>query len=655
MTSHAEPQNDKTCAREKLKPWTVGLLVLLAIIIGLIFFEKHSKNKKRVWQKGGIPGGADLMPTPSAANQLNSPTDSYHAAVELVKPAVVGISVANAQPFLQAWGTVGHGRPDSAWLNCSRCGPVIIPDLVHRGPVFCPNCGGQITQVPQLQPQAWQQGPSAFCPQFPSALPQAWGRTPIFCPGFPTAQPQAWGQGPSAFCPGFPTAQPQALGRTPMPGFKGLGSGVIISSKGHILTNSHLVSGANAVTVTMFTPQGQKTFPGRVIAHAADRDLAVVKINPGNMALPVAQIGRSSTVRVGDTILALGNPFGLSQTVTSGIVSAVRGSIVIEGHQLNNLIQTDAPVNQGNSGGPLVNLRGEVIAINTAIYSPIQTHTGLGFAVPISQAKEVFASYMTATNRVRQVALSSPGYPNARAYAVAAQPPPEDSPVWLGINIQIMNDIIAEQLKVPVDRGILINQVYKNSPAAAAGVKRGDVIIRFNGRRVTDETMIRTLLADMKPGDKIVLSILRGRKRLDIKFKTAGGAWQAQQAAQQAALFGPTDLLQGSEVETGLAELVSVGLAAITITPEITFAYSLPSTSTGIIATEVEGLSLQCGMKDGDIIKSINNTPTPDLLSFLKIMRSANLRRGLTFSVIRSGRPVQVMIKERSRLFAKGL
>jgi serine protease Do len=404
----------------------------------------------------------------------------------------------------------------------------------------------------------------------------------------------------------------------------------------------------------MFTPNGQKTFPGRVIAQAIDRDLAVVKIEPGNMTLPVAPIGRSSAVRVGDTILAMGNPFGLSQTVTSGIVSAVRGSIAIEGHQLTNLIQTDAPVNQGNSGGPLVNLRGEVIGINTAIYSPIQTHTGLGFAVPIGQAKEVFASYMSSSTSLRQVALNTPGYPGARAYAVAAltpTPPSEDSPVWLGINIQIMNDVIAEQLKVPVDRGILINQVYQNSPAATAGVQRGDVIIRFDGRRVTDETLIRTLLADKKPGDRIVLSVLRGRKRLNIKFKTVGGAWQAKQAA----LFGPTDLLQGSEVETGLAELVSVGLAAITITPELTFAYGLPGNSTGIIATETEGLALKCGMKDGDIIRTVNGIQTPDLLSFLKIMKVGNLRKGVLFSVTRKGQPFQVLIKERPRLFAKGL
>jgi serine protease Do len=528
---------------------------------------------------------------------------------------------------MQAWGMRGQGF-----------GANVLTML-------CPNCGARVTRQPGIP---WTSitcpncGSSMFCPRLPNNFPGGQQQVLIY----PTAQqtpPVTIQNAP------FPSTGQGAV----MPGFQGLGSGVIVSKRGYILTNSHLVSGQRFVTVTLFSPQGQKSFKGQVVVQASDRDLAIIKIDPQNIDLPVVPISNSVTVQVGETVLAFGNPFGLSQTVTSGIVSAVRVSTVIEGHQLNNLIQTDAPINRGNSGGPLVNLRGEVIGINTAIYSPAQTHTGLGFAVPINSAKEVFSSYMDGS--ARKVAMQFLGYSNPRAYPTAGQKTrvPKNAPAWLGVNIQILNDVLAEQLNVPVERGILINEVYANSPAAQAGLKRGDVIIRFDGKRITNETQIRTLLANKKPGDKVKLMILRGRKRLDIKFDTAGGNWwQAQPAVIQNKSI---NLLKNAEIETGAAEIVSLGIAAITITPEIAFTYGLPKDARGIVATETEGLALNCGIKDGDIIKKVNNKSTPDLISFLKAIKKGDLSRGIPFSLIRGGKPVEIVMKEQPQLLPRGL
>jgi len=696
--------SDNTCAKEKLKPWLVGLIVLIIIVIGWMLFGKGWKSKERGWEdkmflgKTNLPARTESGAKPNQAIPGSIPQDSYHNSVELVKPAVVGISLPNAQPFFQKWGTVETQAPDLAWRKCPNCGWVTThPPENPLTPVICPNCQAVIEQNPQVQNQAWLQPP-----QQPQRQTQAWGRgvqgfgpntLTMSCPncamevtrqpGVPWTSITCPNCGSFMFCPRLPnnsivgqgqvwvqpTVQqtpPVAIQNAPvpskvqgaaMPGFQGLGSGVIVSKRGYILTNSHLVSGQRFVTVTLFTAQGQTTFAGEIVAQASDRDLAIVKIDPQNIDLAVAPIGNSDTIQVGDTVLALGNPFGLSQTVTSGIISAVRAYAVIEGHQLNNIIQTDAPINQGNSGGPLVSLGGEVIGINTAIYSPVKTHTGLGFAVPINQAKEVFTSYMDGISQ--KVAMQFLGYSNPRPYLVAGQQNqpntrvPEDAPAWLGINIQILNDVLAEQLNVPVDRGILINEVYANSPAAEAGLKRGDVIIRFDGIRITDETRIRTLLAEKKPGDKVKLTVLRGRKRLEIKFEVAGGAWgQVQPAALQ---NRSANLLKNAEIETGSAEIVSVGIAAVTITPEIAFTYGLPKDTQGVIATETEGLALESGIRDGDIIEKVDNKSTPDLISFLKVIKNGDLSGGITFSLIRRGRPIEIVVKEQPELLPRGL
>lgn len=548
------------------------------------------------------------------------------------------------------------------YLSCPNCSLRINhqPGIPWSG-AKCPSCGTTLAHVIALKSQVnnTQQVWQPFANTQPQAL-QPGVQVPPQVPQNTMAPQQGMAQGTS-----------------------GNGTGVIVSAKGYILTNSHLLNGQTNVVVTIFSAQGQQQIPGQVVANAADRDLAIIKIDTQNLKLSAAPIGNSDTAQVGETVLAFGNPFGLSQTVTSGIVSAIRQSITIEGHQLRNLIQTDAPINQGNSGGPLVNTKGEIIGINTAIYSPAQTHTGLGFAVPINQAKEVFSVYMDVRSAQR-VAMQYLKYSTPRPFlAAGAQqnttptdpnlPPadvvvpkvikrvvptplantPEDAPVWLGINMQVMNDVLAEQLQVPVDRGILINEVYANSPAAVAGLQRGDVIIKFDGRRVTDETIIRTMLAGKKAGDNIRLTILRGKKRIDVKIETYAGAWQ--QAIQQMPKKKPSNLLKGAEIETGSAELTSIGLGAINLTPEVAFSYGLPENTQGVIAAETEGLSLKYGMLDGDMIVGVNGADTPDLLTLLKVIKKCRLSEGIEFSLVRKGQPITVIVKDPRSLVPKGL
>jgi serine protease Do len=488
---------------------------------------------------------------------------------------------------------------------------------------------------PQEQPQAQGQ-------------PQYWGPLNLLAHQL-VEQSQSQAQG-----------QPQALQQQPTPQITqqttgGIGAGIIVSSQGYVLTNYHLVANQTDIKITIFTPNGNQVYPGVLIATDPQNDLAVLQIKtPAPIQLPIAPLGNSDTLTVGDTVLAFGNPFGLAQTVTDGIVSAKRKNITIEGHSLSNLIQTDAPINQGNSGGPLVNINGEVIGINTAVYSPMQTHTGLGFAIPINQAKQVFAKYIDLKSpqavQAQLVAMRWLQCPRGRPVAQVgpqagpvAAAPNEDSPAWMGVEFQLLNDVLAEQLKVPFDRGILINKIFPNSPAAEAGLMGGDVIYRADGTRITDETLIRTFLADKKPGDTVTFAIFRGGNKLNIKVKLAGGS-NAQRVAMVP--LPPDGLLAGSEIEAGTADIVTLGLTVDKITPEVAFAFGLPENTKGVVIAAVEGVAMMQGVEEGDLITAVNGEPVVDLLSLFKCLKKANLTKGVTLDISRKGKLIKIFLKE---------
>lgn len=689
--------------KKLLTPQFVGIMVLILVSAAFIVIKgRDGKPAPSLLSRArSTDPQASRQPVAAAAN-------SYNQAVNLVRPAVVGISLPGAQPFVQAWGP-GQG-PNGLNANCPTCGtPMRRPPGTPWQSTRCPGCG-RAPFCPTAQPQApapgienpysdpavaKQQAWNPYAPAAPAPPPAAQGGVQkteeyLKCPncgikiyqspGIPWAgamcpscktvmahiiretaaapdadKPGAWGQFEALGQQNLPQFQQQAAGGSP------LGAGVIVSQRGYILTAYHLVANQTDITITMFTAQGPQTFPGVLETASPADDLAILRIAANVPAgLPVAALGDSDLVHVGDTVLALGNPFGLTQTVTDGIISARRKNIDIDGRIYQNIFQTDAPVNPGNAGGPLANLRGEVIGINTASFAPMQTYTGLGFSIPVNRARAALGAYLDAPAPAGQpaafrqlpncpvpqgfpLALQEPAAPQAPVIRkrIQSPAPDENSPAWVGVEFQLMNDVLSEQMKVPFDSGILINQVFPNSPAAMCGLERGDIIYQVDGRRINDETRLRLFLADKKPGDVVNLVVFRGGKKIRIDLELAGGAMQ-----QAVAALAPqgTDLLAGSEIEAGTADIVSLGLTVDKMTPEGAFAYGLPADTKGVLIGGVEGLAMAQGVKEGDVIVSVDGKSTLDLLSLFKALKKCNLREGVDLGLTRQGTPLRVRI-----------
>jgi len=266
---------------------------------------------------------------------------------------------------------------------------------------------------------------------------------------------------------------------------EGLGSGFIIDKNGYILTNYHVIDSAQSIVVNL--ANGKKV-RGKVIGGDQSNDLAVIKIETKN--LPVAVLGDSNHIKVGQLAVAIGNPFGLQQTVTSGVVSALGRSISEgEGRVLDNLIQTDASINPGNSGGPLVNSRGQVIGINTAIISQAQ---GIGFAIPINTAKSI------ASQLIRDGKVSKP---------------------WLGILGTTVNEELAKQYNLSVIEGALVIKIMPESPAARANLEVADIVTMINEKKVHSMEELQQIVRKYKPGDKLIFTVQRENKTKKIELK----------------------------------------------------------------------------------------------------------------------------------------
>ncbi len=271
--------------------------------------------------------------------------------------------------------------------------------------------------------------------------------------------------------------------------FESVGSGVIIDPAGYVVTNDHLVHDATSIAVTLF--RHQEALPAVLIAAEPDRDLALLQIQ-SDQQFPAAQLANSNQVEVGDWVLAVGNPFGLGHTVTSGIVSGRRTSIVISGVRYKDLIQTDAPINQGSSGGPLVDLRGKVVGIDTAIYAPTGVFNGTGFAIPSNQVGSFVARSMPAHRAhtaARPVALVG-----------AAAPAAGGGRSWLGLQGSAVTPGLAAKLGLARAEGVFVNGVTPGSPAAEAEIRRGDVVIEIAGRAVGNPTGLDSVTRALPPG-----------------------------------------------------------------------------------------------------------------------------------------------------------
>ncbi|HXG52996.1 MAG TPA: DegQ family serine endoprotease [candidate division Zixibacteria bacterium] len=364
---------------------------------------------------------------------------------------------------------------------------------------------------------------------------------------------------------------------------RSLGSGFIIDADGSILTNNHVVENAQKIVVKLADEQ---EYEAKVIGRDAKTDIAIIKIN-ANTKLPVASLGDSDRLEVGEWVMAIGNPFGLDSTVTSGIVSA-KGRHIGQG-PYDNFIQTDASINPGNSGGPLINWRGEVIGINTAIFSRSGTNIGIGFAIPINLVKELLP-------QLRGKGKVTRGY--------------------LGVLIQKVTPEIAESLGLEKARGALVANVSKDGPAEKAGVKVGDVIIEFDGREIRDSGELPIIVARTPVDKKVRMKVLRDKKEVVLNV-TIGE-------------------LKDEEVVASAAEKGELGLTVQRVTPQIAESLGLEKAD-GVVVTAVEPGSAadDAGLRRGDVIVEIDRKPIRSVEDYKKAIAGARKGKGILFLVRR--------------------
>ena len=379
-----------------------------------------------------------------------------------------------------------------------------------------------------------------------------------------------------------------------VPNASGSGSGVIIDSEGHIITNSHVIGDATEIEVRF---SDTTKLIAQVVGKDLDTDLAVLKVTATH-PLPSARFGDSSAVRVGQWVLAVGNPFGLDRTVTLGVVSGI-GRENINLSRYENFIQTDASINPGNSGGPLFNLRGEIIGINTAIINFAQ---GIGFAIPSNMAKQVMEQLVTQGRVTRG---------------------------WLGVGIQPLTVELARKFGVNEGEGVLVNEVFEKDPAAAAGIKPGDVLTRIDGTLIDTPSRLSRVVAGLLPGATAKVEIVRDQQRLVLNV----------------ALIERRD----HAVTTSLPQTrtdVKLGLDVQDLTPSLADKFKLRE-SRGVLITKVEpgSLAQSEGLHEGDLIKEVNRVEVGSVGEFSSAV--AKVRRGETvlLRMLRENRAFYVVLK----------
>lgn len=358
---------------------------------------------------------------------------------------------------------------------------------------------------------------------------------------------------------------------------RGAGSGVIVSADGYVLTNHHVIDGADKLTVRM---QDSKTYEAKIVGSDPPSDLAVLKIEAAG--LPFLTLGNSDSVRVGDIVLAIGNPLGIGQTVTAGIISAKgRRTGLSDGNSsFEDFLQTDAPINRGNSGGALVNLTGELIGINSQILSSGQNggSIGIGFSIPSNMAKSVMEQLIK-DGKVRRG--------------------------MLGVNIQNLTESIAKSLDIKDVKGVIVSNVKAGSSADKAGVKRGDIITAINGEKIEDGNVLRNKIAGTMPGTEIKLSILRDGQPQELTAKLDEFEVQGENGGK-----GDGQTPEQRERSSG-----KLGLDLQPISPAEAKKLQLPDGAGGLLVTEVDpnGPAAEEGVTRGDVILEVNRVPVESL------------------------------------------
>lgn len=376
---------------------------------------------------------------------------------------------------------------------------------------------------------------------------------------------------------------------------RSLGSGFVFSRDGYIVTNNHVVEDADEIIVRLASGQESEA---KIIGRDAKTDLALIRIEDHDELTP-ATLGNSDALRVGEWVLAIGNPFGLDNTITAGIVSAKGRHI---GGPYDNFIQTDASINPGNSGGPLININGEVVGINTAIFTRGGGNIGIGFAIPISLAKEVL-------EELRESGKVTRG--------------------WLGVMIQRVTPEIAESLGLEEAKGALVADVLDDGPARAAGIRTGDVIVEYDGQPVKDSAELPLMVARTAVGKKVAVVVIRDgeRKRMRISIGE----------------LPDTEGEAAAESETG-----DFGLTVQTLTPEIADSLGVPRDLKGVVVTAVEPGSpaAETGLRRSDIILEVNRKPVKGVAEYGEALKEVDKGKSILLLVRRGDNTIFLAMKQ---------
>ncbi len=374
-----------------------------------------------------------------------------------------------------------------------------------------------------------------------------------------------------------------------------LGSGFIISEDGYILTNNHVVEGADKIKVRL---SNEKEYEGRVVGKDSKTDIALIKVEADDNHLPTVKLGDSDSLEVGEWVMAIGNPFGLEHTVTVGVVSA-KGRVIGMG-PYDNFIQTDASINPGNSGGPLINTKGEVIGINTSIFTPSGGNVGIGFAIPINMAKEIIPQLKEKGRVVRG---------------------------WLGVMVQKVTPELAESFGLKEGKGALVGKVNEGSPAEKAGIKQGDIIIKFDGKEIKEMNELPRIVANTPVGKKVEVVVFRNGKEKALKVKVG-------------------EMPEEKEIAFEKEKEKNLGMTVQELTPELASRLGLYDEE-GVIVRRVEpnGPADEAGIRRGDIIKEVNRKPIKNMGDFLEAIEKAKPGENILLFIKRGEDTLYLVLK----------